>query len=635
MCGIVGIRMRGASRDRLGEIVSAMCGTIVHRGPDDQGMLVDEQAGVGIGMRRLSIIDLAGGHQPIGNEDGTIHVVFNGEIFNYPELQRELRSLGHVFKTRSDTEVLVHGYEEWGDALPARLNGMFGFSIWDSRRNRLLLARDHVGIKPLYIYEDQEKVAWASEIKALLAVPGIRGELDPAALMDFLSLGYVPAPHTMFRGIHKIPAASRVVIEQGSSRVEPYWDLGFPHEHRSADEWCEEVRHLVDDSIQRQLMSDVPLGAFLSGGVDSSAIVATMKKLGVEKVSTYSIGFGGADAFHSELSDAAATAREFGTDHHEILVAPDVAELLPPLIHHLDEPVTDTSFLVTYLVSKLARESVKVILSGVGGDEVFAGYRRYLGPRIKRLYGVVPRAMHRRVLLPMVRMLPVDRGSSWKSRVRYVRGFLESAEMPAGQSYQSHVGIFGSGLAESLLTADFASHVAGYESDRVAHYFNSAPTDDPLNRMMYADLKTSLVDSLLAFSDKMSMAVSLEARVPLLDYRLVELAARIPTRLKLRGWRGLKHIFKRAMRDRLPASVLNRKKRGFGTPISRWFRGDLKPLLGEMLAPERIASRGYFRPEAVARLVDDHMQQRADRSEHLLALLTFEIWHQTFLDGKR
>jgi len=632
MCGIVGIYCREPDAQVPAGTIEAMCGTIVHRGPDDQGTICAQN--VGMGMRRLSIIDLSGGHQPIFNEDGSVAVVFNGEIYNYPELKRELASAGHTFRTHSDTEVLVHGYEEWGDDLPARLNGMFAFSIWDSRRKRVLLARDHIGVKPLYLYEDSGRIAWASEVKALLALPGVRAEPDPAAIIDLISLGYVPAPRTMFSGIRKVAPATVIAIEDGRARASTYWDLEFHEERRTFEDWCHELRELIDDAIRRQLMSDVPLGAFLSGGVDSSTIVATMRRLGVDRVSTYSIGFGGQDAFHSELSDAAWTARHFKTDHHEIVVEPDVSKLFVPLIRYLDEPVTDTSFVVTYLVSKLARESVKVILSGVGGDEIFAGYRRYLGPRLQKLYGVVPRAMHRKVLLPMVKMLPVDRGSAWKSKVRYMRGFLEHADRPEADRYQSYVGIFGDEARHSLLSADFERQTREHRSEQVAEAYRGARSGDPLNRMLYADLKTSLVDSLLAFTDKMTMAVSLEARVPLLDYRLIELAARIPPRLKLSGFKGMKHVFKRAMGDRLPAEVIDRKKRGFGTPVSRWFRGDLRPLLSEHLSAERVRARGYFRPEAVELLIDDHLAQRADRSEHLLALLALELWQQVFVEGK-
>jgi asparagine synthase (glutamine-hydrolysing) len=615
------------------QTVQQMCDLITHRGPDDQGIYVD--ANVGMGMRRLSIVDLEGGHQPIFNEDGSIGVVFNGEIYNHSDLQPELEGLHHVFRTRSDTEVLVHGYETWKSELPRHLNGMFAFSIWDRRERRLVLARDHIGVKPLYVYEDKEKLAWASEIKALLAVPGIRAELDERSLLDFLTFGYVPAPRTMLRGIRKLPPASILIVENNRSRLETYWDLTFHRERtRTSDQWCEEVRMLVDDAVRRQLMSDVPLGAFLSGGIDSSSIVATMHRLGVPRISTYSIGFGGEDAFHNELEKAAIVSRQFDTDHHEIVVEPNVAELLSPLIRHLDEPVTDTSFLVTYLVSRLARETVTVILSGVGGDEIFAGYRRYLWPRLQQFYDCVPGVVHRRVLRPLVNVLPVDRGSAWKSSLRYLRGFLNHVHESGPNRYQSYVGIFSNGTKQSVLSSELATLERQYASTQVADYYATAPSDDPLDRMMYADLKTSLVDSLLAFTDKMSMAVSLEARVPLLDYRLVELAARIPSDLKLRGLNGLKNIFKLAMSDRLPHEIIHRKKQGFGTPISRWFRTSLMPLLQDVLSRERIARRGYFDQDAVWRLIDDHVAERADNSEHILAFLTFEIWHQTYLDSR-
>ncbi len=630
MCGIVGIYERDSQRPVSTELLAGMCAAIVHRGPDDQGLHID--GSFGMGMRRLSIVDLGGGHQPIFNEDGQVCVVYNGEIFNYPELRRELEIAGHVFRTRSDTEVLVHGYEAWGDDLPRHLHGMFTFSIWDARRRRLLLARDHVGVKPLYVFDDGRRLVWASEIKALLTVPGIEAALDERALIEFLTLGYVPAPRTMFAGVRKLPAATRLVMEQGAVREECYWDLTFPTEQRTEQACCEELRALVDDAVRRQLMSDVPLGAFLSGGVDSSSIVATMRRLGVGRVSTYSIGFGGADAFHSELSLAAETAQAFHTDHHEIVVEPNVAELLFPLVRQLDEPITDTSFLVTYLVSKLARESVTVILSGVGGDEIFAGYRRYLGPRLKRWYGHVPGPIDRLLVRPLAGRLPVDRGSGVKQLFRYARGFLDHVDEPDAERYQAHVGIFRTSQIAALLSPGLAARVGAYRPCQVADYFDAAPSDDPLNRMMYADLKTSLVDSLLAFTDKMSMAVSLEARVPLLDYRLIELAARIPGDLKLKGWRGLKHVFRQAMSDRLPTGTLDRKKRGFGTPISRWFRGSLRPLLEDLLSRERLTRRGYFSPDAVWRLIDDHYAERADHSEHILALLTFEVWHQLYLD---
>jgi len=629
MCGIVGLFFRSAGRPVPQEVLRRMCRSISHRGPDDEGFFVD--GNMGMGMRRLAIIDLAGGRQPMFNEDGQVAAVFNGEIYNYQELRRELEALGHRFRTRSDTEVLVHGYEAWGERLPERLNGMFTFSIWDGRQRRLLLARDHIGIKPLYLYEDDQVVAWSSEIKAILQIPGVRAQLDPEGLVGFLRFGYVPAPRTMFRRIRKVEPATALMLGEGGQRTWRFWDVEYEPEEKSEAELCEQLRALLEDAVRRQLMSDVPLGAFLSGGLDSSAIVSTMHRLGVGHIATYSIGFDGPDAFHSELDKADTIAQLFGTDHHQIRVRPNVADLFPQLVCQLDEPMTDTSFVVTYLVSRLARETVKVILSGVGGDELFAGYRRYWGPKLQRLYETVPAGARQRFVEPAVRQLPVDRGSRLKLLFRYARGFLDNAALGEADRYQGYVGVF-NGELEDVLTEEFAELAAQGGPDQVARYYREAPADDALNRMMYADLKTSLVDSLLAFTDKMSMTVSLEARVPLLDYRIVELAARIPPELKLHGFFGLKHVFKKALADRLPRAIIRQKKQGFGTPISRWFRDELRPLLLDMLAEERVRRRGYFKPAVVQSLIEDHLRQRADRSEHLLALLTFELWHEAYLD---
>ncbi len=631
MCGITGIWYRDSNRKVEDRVVRAMCERITHRGPDDEGVLTD--GNFGMGMRRLAIIDLGGGRQPIFSEDRKIAVVFNGEIYNHQDLRRELEQHGHLFASDSDTEVLVHGYEQWGSDLPKKLNGMFAFCIWDERRRQVMLARDHVGIKPLYLYRDGEKIVWASEIKAILAAPGVAAELNPDGLFDFMSNGYITAPRTMFKNIEKVPPATTVILRPGrEAEFECFWDLEFSSENRSCQSWVEEIRELLDDSVKRRLMSDVPLGAFLSGGIDSSAIVATMSRLGVNRISTYAIGFSEEDAFHSELDKARGVAKTFGTDHHEIVVEPNVANLFHPLIEQLDEPMTDTSFVVTYLVSKLARESVKVILSGIGGDEIFGGYRRYLGPKMERIYQWMPGPMHRYLVKPLASRLPVDRGSRWKSMARYARRFVEQFDHPPNMRYQGYVGIFQNGQREAVLTDGFAEMCHRNTTHAVADYYAQAPAHNPLDRMMYADLKTALVDSLLAFTDKMSMAVSLEARVPLLDRRLIETAAKIPPGLRLHGFKGMKHILRLALQDRLSAGVLNQRKQGFGTPVSRWFRGSLKPMLLDLLSKDRLQRRGYFDADHVWRLMDDHMQQRADNSEHILALLTFEIWHQSYLD---
>ena len=632
MCGIVGLWYKDPERRVAESDLRAMCARIVHRGPDDEGVLVD--GNFGMGMRRLSIIDIAGGHQPIFNEDRSIATVFNGEIFNYPELRKELESAGHTFSTRSDTESLVHGYEAWRDELPGRLNGMFAFSVWDARARRLLIARDQIGIKPLYFFENDQALAWASEIKALLALPFITAAIDEQALIEFLTFGYVPAPRTLFAGIKKLAPGTLLVAEGRRTRHAEYWNLEFHPEQRPIAHWCDELRALLDDAVRRQLVSDVPLGAFLSGGIDSSAIVTTMHALGSERVSTYAIGFGAADAFHNETAKAARVAAGVGSDHHEILVEPDVASLIEPLVWHLDEPITDTSFIVTYLVSKLARETVTVILSGVGGDEIFAGYRRYLWPLIRDRYALLPDFLDRGLVRPLVNRLPVDRGSPIKAMLRYLRGFLAYADLPDAERYQGYVRIFDDTQLANLLTGDLRARHARHAANQVADYYRAAHAPDPLGRMLYADTKTALVDSLLTFSDKMSMAVSLEARVPLLDTRLVELAARMPSDIKLRGLKGPKHVFKQALAGRLPAGLIKQRKQGFGTPISRWFRAGLRPYLHDVLSRERLRARGLFDPDAAWRLIDDHMTERADHSEHILAMLTLETWQRVFLDGE-
>ena len=631
MCGIVGLYYKDHARVVSEALIKGMCDRIVHRGPDDEGRLVD--GCFGMGMRRLSIIDLEGGHQPIFNEDRTVATVFNGEIFNYPELKRELEGLGHTFSTRSDTEVLVHGYESWGAALPGKLNGMFAFSVWDSRARRILIARDHVGIKPLYIFEDDNVLAWASEVKALLELPFVNRALDERALVDYLTFGYVPAPSTLFSGITKLPAATSMIVENGKTCRKVYWDVAFEAEERPFSQWCEELRALLDDAVERQLVSDVPLGAFLSGGIDSTAIVTSMHHLGTADISTYAIGFGAEDSFHDETKKARLVARAIGSHHHEILVEPDVTELIDPLVYHLDEPVTDTSFIVSYLVSKLARESVTVILSGVGGDEIFGGYRRYLWPQVRDYYSLLPGPVDRHLVRPLVERLPVDRGSSSKSLFRYLRGFLAHADRPDAERYQGYVRVFGHDQLGSLLNRDLLNGTRLESSEQVATWYRQANADNPLARMLYADLKTALVDSLLAFTDKMSMAVSLEARVPLLDYRLIELAARMRSDIKIKGLCELKYVFKTALTDRFPPSLLKQKKQGFGTPISRWFRTSLREYLQDMLSPERIRARGLVDEKETWRMIDDHMSERADHSEHIMALLTLESWHRTFIDA--
>jgi asparagine synthase (glutamine-hydrolysing) len=602
-----------------------MCSAIVHRGPDDEGTFTSGP--VGIGMRRLSIIDLASGHQPISNEDGNLTIVFNGEIYNHLAIRRVLEQRGHRFATSSDTECIVHAYEEYGADCVQHLNGMFAFAIWDSRRRELFIARDRVGIKPLYIHQTTETVRFASEVKALLSDPDVPRELEKDAFLYFFRYGYLPAADTLLRSVKQLPPAHWMMVRADGVTIRRYWSLSYADPLASSDdEFADALQHSLKKAVTSQLISDVPLGAFLSGGLDSSSIVQMMSE-DAEAVSTYAIGFGGSDSFHSELSDARFVADLCHTRHHEILVKPDVVSLLPKLVRHLDQPLADSSFVVTYLVSELARQTVKVIISGVGGDELFGGYRRYLGPSLDRVYDHVP-APIRALLARAASHLPVDRGSTVKNVARLGRAFLTSHGKPPFERYDQAVRLVSEDVLASLIPG-----VPRRESDFDAMrrtYFESAPASDPLAQMLALDFHTSLPDSLLLLTDRMSMATSLEARVPFLDHEFVALAAQIPSRLKIRGT-SLRHIQKKSMQGRLPARVLTKKKRGFGCPTGAWFRGELKPLLLDSLAPDRVRRRGLFDPAVVSQVIDAHFSFREDYSDLLLALLTFELWHSQVL----
>ena len=618
MCGIVGFLHTGGAAARM-DAVQTMCDTIVHRGPDDQGLFVDGP--VGLGMRRLSIIDLAGGHQPMQNEDRSLTIVFNGEIYNYRDVRRQLESRGHTFKTASDTESILHAYEEYGPDCLQLLNGMFAIAIWDAGRQRLFVARDRLGIKPLYIQQDGATLRFASEIKAILADRNVPRGLDHEAFAYYFRYGYVAAPATLFESVRKLPPAHYLIAEGGSVTVHKYWTVAF-NDAPAATDRTDEIAQRLCDSVERQLVADVPLGAFLSGGLDSSSIVHFMSEVTKAPVSTYSIGFTGEDVFHSELDDARMMAARHKTAHHEILVQPDVATLIPKLVHHLDEPLADSSFVVTYLVSKLARESVKVILSGVGGDEIFGGYRRYLGSRLAPYYEAIP-APVRRLLRDAAGALPVDRGSRLRNYFRLGRSFILSQGLEPFEQYDHAVRL----MSDAALI-ELSPLITSSDGDLGAarrDVFNSGSGLDPITRAMHLDLVTSLPESLLLLTDKMTMATSLEARVPFLDHELVEAVSAIPASTKVKGTR-LRHLQKESMRGRLPSEVLTRRKRGFGFPIGAWFRRDLKELVGDLMAPAYLKRQGMFNASAVQKMVGEHQARRQDYSDALLALLTFQLW---------
>jgi asparagine synthase (glutamine-hydrolysing) len=629
MCGIYGILSLDGPRRHEPAMLSRMGRAILHRGPDDEGGFADDQ--MLLGMRRLSIIDVAGGHQPIENEDGTVVVVCNGEIYNFRQLRAELERAGHRFKTRSDTEVIVHLYEERGDAFLEELEGMFGLAVWDKRKRRLLVARDGLGIKPIYYVLGDGQLAFASEAKALLELPHVRKRLDPVALAQYFALGYVGAPHCMFEGMRKLLPGEALIVEAGRVSSRQFWSL--PEEvddSLSEAQWIEATRVQLERAVSEQMVSDVPIGAFLSGGVDSSTVVALMSRHTDHPVKTYSIGFRGSSGaeLYNELPFARQVAEQFRTDHREIVVQPDVAALLPGLLWHMDEPIADAAFITTYLVSKFAREDVTVILSGVGGDELFGGYNRYMDEHYRRRYQLIPKFLRRGLIDPVARRLPADRHSPLLNRLRLARAFVLADSLGFEDRYRRYMEVFDAAERSALLRQQ-----GGGFDDLIGRAFSASRSKDPLRRLMDVDVATQMPEDLLMLTDKMSMAVSLECRVPLLDQKLVKLAAGLPASLRIHGGE-LKYVMKKAMTGIVPDSILHRAKRGFGAPIGAWFKSELSGFLREILSEATLTRRGLLNPQAVAQLVREHELQTADRTDHLLALVNLEIWCRMYLDGE-
>ena len=625
MCGIAGTFLfdAGASVDRAA--LAAMTGVIAHRGPDADGFYVD--GSVGLGHRRLSIIDLATGDQPLSNEDGTVWVIFNGEIYNFRDVRAELEERGHVFRTHSDTEVIVHGYEEWGEEVVQRFRGMFAFALWDARARRMLLARDRLGIKPLYYsLLGGRGLVFGSEIKAVLEHPGVSREWRFDALDAYLALQYVPTPLTIYADVLKLPPGHRILVEDGRVRVEQYWSLSFTGDgdRLREEEYLEQLEELLHESVKLRLISDVPLGAFLSGGVDSSAVVAAMMETSDAPVLTTSVGF--AEERFNEVGYAQRVAAHLGCEHYTRTVTPDIVDLLPRLAWHLDEPFSDASAVPTYYVSAVARERVTVALSGDGGDELWAGYARH---RMERLESQARRWLGRTGAAAagqLAQFLPLS--------VKGARSLRHLALPPAEACAQKHVyGLFEQGVRDRLYTPDFASMVRGHDplSSFRTHYARCA-SPDPMDRALVVDVQTYLLDDILTKVDKMSMAVSLEARVPLLDHKLVEFAASVPIDLKLHSGRT-KHLLRRFLEKRIPRDILERPKHGFEAPTGEWLRGRLAPMASDLLLSPTFHQRGIFSPAMVGRLWAEHQSGRRDHRHRLWSLLMLELWFREFVDG--
>jgi asparagine synthase (glutamine-hydrolysing) len=623
MCGIAGFADGLVATTREGDdaLVRAMCGVIRHRGPDDEGVHVE--AGAGLGMRRLSIIDLSTGHQPMRNEDGTVLVVFNGEIYNYRELRRELESHGHVFYTSSDTETIVHAYEQWGEDAFARLRGMFGIAVWDRTKRTLLLARDRAGIKPLHYVTDGGRLYFGSEIKSLLTAGAAPRELDPTALDHYLSFLYAPRDRAMFKGVRKLPPGHLLRWRDGRAEVRPYWCIADRETFAGSEaEAASELRQILADAVRSHMISDVPLGAFLSGGVDSSVVVGLMAQASARPVKTFSIGFD--EPQYDELEHARAVSRHFGTEHHEFIVRPDGIGILDRLIEHFDEPFADSSAIPTWYVSEVARRHVTVVLSGDGGDELFGGYDRYLPhPAVER-FDRLPLPGKRKVAAVIWPLMP--HGASGKGLLRRVARsddgrFLDSIAQLQGDEKQA------------LYTPDFRRRLGGFDAEAfLGSHFARFASLGPQSRMMRFDFETYLPDDVLTKVDRMSMAHSIESRVPLLDNDVIDFAASLPSSMKIVNGRR-KHILKEAVRDLLPASILDRRKQGFGVPLGVWFRGELAGLFSDVLDSPRARQRGYFEPAFVKRLVAEHRSGRRDHTLRLWQLLVFELWHRQHLDS--
>jgi asparagine synthase (glutamine-hydrolysing) len=628
VCGICGI----VDRDQpdLSQIQQQMLDVISHRGPDDRGTYYEP--GVALGMQRLSIIDLAGGKQPIYNEDESIVVVLNGEIYNYRLLRREMEVRGHKFRTASDTEVIVHLYETYGIDCVRYLRGMFAFALWDSNQQSLLAARDHLGVKPLYYTECEGQFIFASEIKSILRHPAIEARLNLKALSDYLSLRYVPAPKTLFEDIHTLPPGHRIIHISGRTRIERYWDVEFsepsPADTLSDDEYLRQLEALLKESVEMQLMSDVPFGAFLSGGIDSSIVVALMSRFQNSPVKTFSAGFhGDGTDEYNELPYARMVARHLRTDHHEVIVTPDdFLKYNEKLVWHLDQPLADYTEIAYYMVSHLASRQVKMVLTGEGGDELFAGYARYGGERYVPLVSRLPSS---------VRTLAVKTSDQYGGMRRAKAALYALSHTDEADRHINWLPNFNGKRKKALLSHDVKSTLGHYHTSNVfEEKLAASSTDNRLNRMLYTDTKLWLPDYLLSRGDKLTMSASLEGRVPLLDHKFVEFAARLPTRFKINGNRH-KYLLKKAAADYLPPEIIRRKKKGFPVPVPNWLRKEANPYMRDLLSKRHINRRGLFNHAYVEQLMREHEVGFADHATMLYGLINLEHWFTHFIDASR
>jgi asparagine synthase (glutamine-hydrolysing) len=622
MCGIIGFINHDSRQLANERIARAMNAAIVHRGPDDEGFYFNQH--LALAMRRLSIIDVTGGHQPISNEDQSIWVVFNGEIYNFPELRARLIQQGHTLRTHSDTETIVHLYEEYGDELVQHLNGMFGFALWDIKKQRLLIARDRMGEKPLYFTNTKEAFVFASELKALLQHPSVERRLSLRALRKYLQYEFVPSPHTMFEDVWKLPPAHRLIFERGAWRQERYWQLRYEAQRAPINETAavEEVRHRLRESVRMRLLADVPLGVLLSGGIDSSSVAALATEAAEGRVKTFSIAF--EEKSFDESSYARLVAHQLGTEHYEKRFSErEMLDLVPEIPRLLDEPLGDGSLIPTFLVSRFTREHVTVALGGDGGDELLAGYPTYAAHRVAGYYNALPAFLRKGLIEPAIARLPVSTDNlsfDFKAK-RFVRG----AALPLGMRHTVWMGSYDAAQQRQLFQPDVLAAAPDEMVYDEVRAYDEITNGNSIEAMMTLDATHYLSECVLFKVDRASMAASLETRAPFLDHTLIEFLTQLPLRMKLRRLTG-KYILKEAMHGRLPNEVINRPKKGFGMPVAQWVKGELRPLVRDTFARERLQRRGLFNPDFVQTMLDEHEQGKADHRKLIWTLLMFELW---------
>lgn len=634
LCGIAGIVDGNAGGIDIDTIVR-MVRSLEHRGPDDEGTYLGPECevSVGLGHRRLSIIDLSrDARQPISNEDGSIRLVCNGEIYNYKEIRERVQQRGHRLRSKTDSEALVHLYEEHGLDFVKHLQGMFAFGLWDGKLRRLVIGRDRLGIKPLYYYFMNGRFVFASEIKSILIDRGVKREMDLVALDQYFSFLYIPAPGTIYRDIFKVMPGTILTLERGQLKESQFWDLavddraGFGRKGHAVDYYSDCIYELLESAIKDRMISDVPLGAFLSGGIDSSAIVAIMSKFSSQPVKTFSIGFGEEERHYDELKYARAVADRFGADHREFMVRSDIVGLLPTVVKHFDEPFANPTAILMYLLSKETKKHVSVALSGTGGDEAFSGYTRYAGMRLAEYAQYVPKTL-RQILGCLTNKIPES--SNGKHLGRRVRSFVEGTMLPPEERYVSWVSVFNDDMKRELFTGDISPESNSVAGSYIGRYLTSNEAANIHDRVFYTDVKTYLPNNQLEYVDKMSMAHALEVRVPFCDHKLLEFAATIPHHLKIRGM-NTKHLLKKAVSRVLPQDIMNRKKTGFNVPLGLWFQGELKSLMKDELSEDRIKRSGIFDHKVVARIMREHESGYRDYSLHIWALLVFQVWDDAY-----